>query len=519
MESIMVEKKDAMEIDIQRLFGAIWRKFWLVILCTILSTAIAFFGTFFLITPKYEAAATFYVNNNSKTDPSFSITSSDITASKSLVESYIVILQSQESLSEVISYAGVNIDCEDLMKMIEAEAVNSTEFFQVVVTSPDPAEAMKIADAIANVLPERISSIIEGSSAKIVDRPVTPVKPSSPSYPMNTVIGFLFGFVLSVSAIVLHEIFDITIRSEEDITMITDHPVLVTVPNMSANSKSGSYYYASGKKQDAKKTGLTGKNQPLVGSNISFAATEAYKLLRTKIQFSFADDNNCHVIGISSAMAGEGKSLTSINLAHTLSQLDKRVLLIDCDMRRPSLSTKLPIAKVPGLSNYLAGQVTFNDLFQNCGIPGEEDAFMVVAAGRNPPNPVELLSSAKMSKLLAHLREYFDYVLLDLPPVGEVTDALAVAKETDGVLLVVRQNYCNRLAYSAAAQQFEFIGARILGVIYNYVEESGGGYGKKYYKKYYYSKSSSGSYMTNGKNTQKASGINQDKSIEEWIDL
>ncbi|MBQ4606674.1 MAG: hypothetical protein IJB15_08200, partial [Clostridia bacterium] len=117
MESIMVEKKDAMEIDIQRLFGAIWRKFWLVILCTILSTAIAFFGTFFLITPKYEAAATFYVNNNSKTDPSFSITSSDITASKSLVESYIVILQSQESLSEVISYAGVNIDCEDLMKM------------------------------------------------------------------------------------------------------------------------------------------------------------------------------------------------------------------------------------------------------------------------------------------------------------------------------------------------------------------------------------------------------------------
>ena len=123
-------------------------------------------------------------------------------------------------------------------------------------------------------------------------------------------------------------------------------------------------------------------------------------------------------------------------------------------------------------------------IFQNCGIPGEETAFSVVSAGRNPPNPVELLSSTRMTKMLETLRGAYDYILLDLPPIGEVSDALAVAKETDGVLFVVRQNYCNRVVYHAAVRQFEFVGARILGVIYNCASDSRTNYGKKYGKKY-----------------------------------
>lgn len=493
MDSRATERNDGMEIDIKRLFSAVKRRIWAVVLSTVMATVIAFLGTFFLITPKYEATVMFYVNNNSLSvgDASFSITSSDITASKSLVDSYIVILQTRETLNDVIDYAGVNLTFSELTKMITAEAVNSTEIFQVVVTSTDPIEAEKVADAIAYILPKRISSIIEGTSAKIVDPAVTPTKPSSPSYPVNTIIGFLLGMVGSISVIVLYEIFDITIRTEEDIAMISKLPILAAVPDMTAPSKGG-YYYANGRKQDGKKAAATSKNPTLVGSEVSFAATEAYKLLRTKLQFSFADENTCHVIGISSALSGEGKSLSAINLAYSLSQLDKRVLLIDCDMRRPSISTKLPVSKVPGLSNYLSGQASLDGLHQHCGIPGEEEAFSVITAGRNPPNPVELLSSPKMSKMLEFFRKSYDYILLDLPPVGEVTDALAVVKETDGMLLVVRQNYCDRVACSAAIRQFEFIESRILGIIYNCTTESDGAYGKKYYKKY--GKKSAGGY-------------------------
>ena len=226
-----------------------------------------------------------------------------------------------------------------------------------------------------------------------------------------------------------------------------------------------------------------------MGAGISFAATEAYKLLRTKLQFSFTDDKSSRVIGVSSALAGEGKSLSSINLAHSLSQLNKRVLLIDCDMRKPSICTKLPLVKEPGLSDYLSGQIGLDSLFQRCGIPGEEDAFDVIVAGRNPPNPVELLSSPRMEKMLNQLRESYDYIVLDFPPVGEVSDALAVVKVTDGMLLVVRQNYCNRIAYANAVKQFEFIEAKLLGIVYNCASERTNSYGRKYYYYSNYSRS------------------------------
>lgn len=482
MDEIKVEKKQEIEVDFQRLFGAIWKRVWLIATVAILAASLTFLGTFFFITPKYESSAMFYVNNSSFSigDASLNVSTGDISASKELVESYIVILMTRTTLEEVIDYAEVDLDYEELAEMIEASSVNSTEIFEVVVTTEDPEMSQRIANAIAYMLPKRIATIIDGTSAEVVDAAIVPTEPCSPSYLMNTVIGFLLGMVMCVSVIVLREIFDITIRTEEDITQNCPHPILTAVPDMTSSTKGGYYYgYGSRGKETA-----PGKQPVLIGGDISFAASEAYKLLRTKLQFSFAGENDCRVIGVSSALSGEGKSLSTINLAYSLAQLDKKVLLIDCDMRRPSLATKLSIAKFPGLSNYLSGLCDFDELLQPCGIKGDEDAFSVVTAGRNPPNPIELLSSDKMNKLLKSLRDSYDYVILDLPPVGEVSDALAIAKQTDGMLLVVRQNYCNRLAVNTTVKQFAFVGAKVLGVIYNAAAEHNGTYGKKYYKKY-----------------------------------
>ena len=496
MNENRVEKKE-MEIDVQRLLGAVWKKAWLVALTAVVCAVLTLLGSIYFITPQYESSAKFYVNNNAMSmgDKNDSIESGDISASKSLVNSYIVILQTQETLNAVIEHAGLNRTCAELQKMIAADSVNSTEIFEVVVTSPDPKEAQIIANAIAEILPKRISGIIEGTSAKVVDTAVIATKPSSPSYTLNTVVGFVVGMALCMVAIMLRAFFDITIRSEEDIAHINTAPILATVPDMMSSTSKGSYY-TTDKKKEKKKSTNSGKQVPLVGAEISFAATEAYKLLRTKLQFSFTDDKSSRVIGVSSALAGEGKSLSSVNLAHALSQLDKRVLLIDCDMRKPSISTKLPLAKEPGLSDYLSGQIGLDSLYQRCGIPGEEDAFDVIVAGRNPPNPVELLSSARMAKMLDKLRESYDYIVLDFPPVGEVSDALAVAKITDGMLLVVRQNYGNRIDYANAVRQFEFIEAKLLGIVYNCVTERVNAYGRKYS---YYSSYSRDASSRNGK--------------------
>ena len=482
------KNEEVNEVNLKRLVDTVLRRAWLVILAAIVGAVVSFGGTCFFVTPLYESSAMFYVNNNSISvgEASLSISSADITASKSLVDTYIVILNTRETMTDVMDYAEVNRSYSEIMDMIKAEAVNDTEIFQVTVTSPDPAEAEKLANSIAYILPKRISSIVEGTSAKIVDSAVIPSEPSSPNLVVNTLVGFLLGLVVCVGTIILKELFNITIREEDDVTQICKYPLLTSVPDMAASSKGGyDYRYDQDKGKKKPSSGSHGSKPVLIGGGMSFAATEAYKLLRTKLQFSFADERSCHVIGLSSALSGEGKSLTAVNLAYTLSQLDKRVILIDCDMRRPTLADKLNIARKPGLSSFLSGQADIDGLVQFCGIKDDEQAFHVIAAGPNPPNPVELLSSARMSKVLKGLRHAYDYVILDLPPIGEVTDALAVVKEVDGMLLVVRQNYCNRVVLSDAVRQFSFVDAKILGVVLNCTNDHGTKYGKSYYKRYY----------------------------------
>ena len=531
-------ENEFIEIDLGRIFKAILNRSWMVAAVSVVAAVMAFAYTFFFVTPMYKSAAMFYVNNSSFSvgDASLSLTTGDISASRNLVKSYIVILNTRSTLNDVIDYAGVNRSYSQVKSMIAAASVDETEIFQVVVTSPDPYEAERIANAITYILPKRIANIIDGTSAKVVDTAVVPSGPSSPSYTSNVIIGFLLGLALSVGVVVIKEIFDITIRSEEDVARSCSYPILTAVPDMTEHSKGSYYYYGYGRrrrsyyyansakkkaayhasayhaaaayqasaeaqkaeeKESAKKskakalakkaynTDKTGNEPVLIGEGISFAATEAYKLLRAKIQFSFADNSKCRVLGLSSALSGEGKSLTSVNLAYTLSQLDKKVILIDGDMRRPTLAEKLGIQKKPGLSSFLTNQSPLEELVQQ--YTSGSTTFDVIAAGQNPPNPVELLSSERMTLMLEMLRSTYDYVILDLPPVGEVSDAMAVADRIDGLLIVVRQNYCDRTALSNAVRLFSFINLKVLGVVFNCTSEHSGkyGYSKNYYRRYY----------------------------------
>lgn len=483
MEQQTMKRTDGMEVDFRRLLDVLMQKVWLVAVVSLLGAVITFAITRFWITPKYESSAMFYVNNNSLSvgNTSLSISSGDLSTSRNLVESYLVILNTWETLDAVIDYAEVDQTVNSLGKMITAEAVNETEIFQVVVTSTDPAEAEAIASAIAYILPKRIDTIIDGTSAKIVSTATLPAEPSSPNLVINTVVGFLLGFVMIVGYITLREIFDITIRREEDLAQITKLPILAAIPDMMSPGKDVYYY---GDRKEKKKARRHNADADLVGEDIPFAATEAYKLLRTKIQYSFSDDNACHVIGVSSALSGEGKSTTSINLAYTLAQLNKNVLLVDCDLRRPSVAVKLKLPQEHGLSGYLTQQSSIEQAAWKCKMK-HGSTFMVVPAGQIPPNPTELLSSPRMERFMEHFAKNFDYVILDLPPVAEVSDALVAAKLADGVLLAVRQDYCNRVALDDTIKQFEFVNGRILGLLLTCTTDRGAGYGKSYYKRQY----------------------------------
>ena len=456
--------KNEESIDLRKMFSAVMRRIWAVILAAVIGAGAAFLGTTYLITPKYRASALFYVNGNAFSVGSVSL--SDISLAKSLVDSYIVILKSRESLNAVIDYAGLDYTYSQLSGMISASAVNETEIFQVAVTSSNPQEAEKIANAVAYILPKRISGIIDGTEAKIVDYAVAPAAPYSPDYTKNTIIGFLVGAALAAAAIVIFELLDITIRTGEDLEGITSLPILTTVPDMNLSAKKANI-----------------NERAFVGNKISFAAAEANKLLRTKLLFSFADDKDCRVIGVSSSLTGEGKTITSVNLANSLCQLNKKVLLIDCDLRRPSVYRKLGVEKSAGLSEYLTGQFKLTDIINHYEFKDAVSGFDVIVSGENPPNPMELISSEKMRNSVENFRKTYDYIIIDLPPICEVSDALAVADYVDGMLLVVRQNYCNRVALSKAITQFDFVDTKLLGIVFNCSKEDSNGYGK--YKRYY----------------------------------
>ena len=153
----------------------------------------------------------------------------------------------------------------------------------------------------------------------------------------------------------------------------------------------------------------------MVGGKLSFSASEAYKLLRTNVMFSLAEDEDgSRIFGITSPIKGEGKSTTAINLAYSIAESAKRVLLIEMDMRLPVLHKSLPISKAPGLSDLLVGSALLTDALQKSGI---HDDLYVITAGNLPPNPSELLGSERMKALLESFRERFDYILCDLPPI------------------------------------------------------------------------------------------------------
>ncbi len=244
-------QKKEIELDLFQVVNILWQKALIIILAASIFGAASFAGTFFFISPKYKATTSMYVNNSSFSfgATSFSITSSELSASNTLVSTYIYILESRTTLEEVISEAGLSYTYEDLEKMIDARAVSDTAAFDVTVESENPVEAELVANTIAKILPDRIAEIVDGSSVRIVDYAIIPAHRSSPSYIKNTLIGALIGGILC-SAVVLavfvtSEKRNVDIRSVDDLKdMYPDIPVLALIPDMRISGKKG-YYYSS----------------------------------------------------------------------------------------------------------------------------------------------------------------------------------------------------------------------------------------------------------------------------------
>ncbi len=245
MDQTQKKETNYITIDLVRIFRAIWHKLWLVIIIGVLAAAVAFAYSSFVITPNYSSSILLYVNNSSINlgNTSFSISASDISASQSLVKTYTELLKNRTTLERVIEKADVDYTYEQMYDMIEAGSSNGTQIMRVTVTGTDPYEASKIANTIAEILPERITEIIDGASMEVVDSAIPVPKKVSPSITKYTAVGLVIGVLIACAGISVGVITDDTIRDEEYVIQTYNYPILAKVPDLLNTDSRGYAYY------------------------------------------------------------------------------------------------------------------------------------------------------------------------------------------------------------------------------------------------------------------------------------
>lgn len=237
-------QEDTETIDLLKLAQALWSKAWLIAIVTVIFGVASYIGTAIFVRPTYRAEALMYVNssNISVGSTKVSISQAELTAAQSLVDTYIVIMNTRTTLEDVIEQTGVPYSYETLKNMITAKSVGGTEVFSIQVVSKSPTEAETLANAIAQILPEKISAIVEGSSARIVDYAVVPAKKDGPSLKKNAIMGALVGFVLMCGVLTVQFLMDDRIQDAAYLTETYQIPVLAVVPDLLQKSSSNDYY-------------------------------------------------------------------------------------------------------------------------------------------------------------------------------------------------------------------------------------------------------------------------------------
>ncbi len=299
---------------------------------------------------------------------------------------------------------------------------------------------------------------------RIIDRSEVPKDPVKPKKKLNVFLAIILGLFTGIGLAFFFEYLDNTIKIPEDVKQHLKIPYLGLTPLFSTENKWNL--------RDDTSPELVTFNYP------RSTASESYRGIRTNILFSSAESVP-QVILITSAGPQEGKTITTANLAVTMAQADSKVIILDCDMRRPQIHKLFGIVKEHGVSNLLVGSSDAGRAIIHTRIPNLD----VIPCGSIPPNPSELLGSTRMVTLLNALRKRYAHILIDSPPSTAVTDAVVLSKSVDGVILVIRAGDTAREIVKNGVAQFGAVGANILGAVLNGVDMSRDSY---YYYQYYY---------------------------------
>ncbi|MEV6742071.1 polysaccharide biosynthesis tyrosine autokinase [Streptomyces sp. NPDC051104] len=440
-------------MDLHGFLKTLARRWPTVVACLVLAIGAALAVTG-LTTPVYEARTQLFVATRSGEDTSE--LNQGQSFSQARVQSYAAIVTTRQVTEHVVKQLRLHTTPEELASRITAVAPLNTVLIDITVRDTAPGRAARIANAVA----ERFSDVVErletpkrapgskgskrtgdgGSpvSLGITQEAVAPTGPVSPRPLLNLVAGVIGGLLLGAGLVVLRETLDTTFKTSEALGEFVELPGLGTIP-----------YDRNAYKR------------PLVSTDGHSKRAEAFRKLRTNLQFSQVD-NPPRIIAVTSSLPGEGKTNTSMNLALSLAEAGVSTCLVDADLRRPSVAPTFGLVQDAGLTTVLIGQARIEDVMQQVA-----GGLSVLASGAVPPNPTELLASARMDEVLRELADRYEVVIVDTAPLLPVADTVGLASLTQGALLVVRAAKTRRDQVRTASESLERVGVRVLGTVFS----------------------------------------------------
>lgn len=435
-------------MNIHDYIGAI-RKHWVVITVLTLLGAGAGYGYAQTMPDTYRSTAGAYASTVTGETTGELVQGSTLV--QGLVQSYAAMATTPYVLEPVIDDLDLDMSARDLARSVSVDTPLNTVIINVSVVSGDPSQAQEIASAVTRRLAEAVAEIsTKGAETEspvqltIISPATAPLAPFSPDTRMIAAIGAAIGLLLGLAWGVLRELIDTRIRSQKDIELVTDSPILAEIGR-------------GPRDRQLAQTILSTPNGP---------TSEAFRGLCMSLTFADVDKPVSAVV-VTSAMPGEGKSSVSLGLALSLSESMGRVLLIDADLRKPSIADHTGLDGSVGLTSVLLGSASIDEAVQQWGTPGLD----VLVAGTIPPNPTQLLASDTMRATLAVLKKRYDFVVIDTSPLIPVTDPLWLVHETDGAIVVARDRKTKRPQLSKAMATLGSVGARVLGVVSNDVKQ------------------------------------------------
>jgi capsular exopolysaccharide synthesis family protein len=432
-------------------YWRILRRNWIVVVATALIGLFGAAAGSFMLQPTYQSQTKLFVAlQNSETVTELQ---QGNVFTQARVQSYVKTVVTPVVLQPVIESLGLATTPATLAKKITATSDVSTVLISISVTDQSPVQAAAIAQAVASSLINAVDQLERPSAGgrspvklSIITPASAPTSPSAPNTRLNLILGFLGGLALGFVLATLRTVLDTRIRGEADLRRVSEAPVL------------GGVSYDA----DATKRPLLTQTAP------QSPRAESYRQLRTNLQFAHVSHDSKTVL-VTSSIPGEGKSTTATNLAIALAQSGQTVALVDADLRRPMVDEYLGLERGAGLTTALIGEADLNDLMQ----PWGSDNLYVLTSGQVPPNPSELLGSARMKHLITRLESEFDAVVIDAPPLLPVTDAAVLAQQVGGVIVVVGALKVRTTDLEKALAALEMVEADLLGVVLNRLPAKG----------------------------------------------